>query len=280
MKSQRRNHLLASLPILVLVLAASLLSGCKSKQEVAMQQANQQAAATGQAQQIVTVDKAGTTTTITVQPPAKGQSVQAATTVVTPASSGSPIPMASGPTVSAVPLPPVPVNVTIQAGTSLTIRIDQHLGAKSSRSGDTFSGEIVDPVLATDNSTLIPKGALVAGVVDFSHRRGHFKGASLLQLRLTSLTFNGTQYPLNTNDLSRGKRGKGRRTAGFISGGAGLGMLIGGVASGGTGLVIGGLVGGGAGTAVAGLTGNRDIEIPAESVVRFKLADDLVVQQP
>jgi hypothetical protein len=26
------------------------------------------------------------------------------------------------------------------------------------------------------------------------------------------------------------------------------------------------------------LTGNRDIEIPAESIVRFRLADNLVVQ--
>jgi hypothetical protein len=43
-------------------------------------------------------------------------------------------------------------------------------------------------------------------------------------------------------------------------------------------LVVGGLVGGGAGTAAAGLTGNREIEIPAESIVNFKLAADLVVQ--
>ena len=34
----------------------------------------------------------------------------------------------------------------------------------------------------------------------------------------------------------------------------------------------------GGGTALGGLTGNRDIEIPAESIVRFKLADNLVVQ--
>jgi inosine-uridine nucleoside N-ribohydrolase len=34
----------------------------------------------------------------------------------------------------------------------------------------------------------------------------------------------------------------------------------------------------GAGTAAAGLAGNRDIDIPAESIVHFKLADDLVVQ--
>jgi hypothetical protein len=59
---------------------------------------------------------------------------------------------------------------------------------------------------------------------------------------------------------------------------SGLVMLVGGLATGGVALVVGGLVGGGAGTAAAGLTGNRDIEIPAESIVNFKLADDLVVQ--
>jgi type II secretory pathway pseudopilin PulG len=265
--------------VLVLVLVAAILSGCKSKQEQALDQAKKQAATTGQAQQVVSVDKNGTTTTTVVQPPAAGQTNEAITTTVTPPAAGAPVPAPSGPTVSAVPQPPpVPASVSIPAGTTLTIRIDQHISAKTSHAGDTFTGEMVDSVLASDNSVLVPKGAPVGGVVDASHRRGHFKGRSLLELRLTSLTLNGTQYPLTTRDLARSKKGKGRRSTALIGGGSGLGMLVGGVATGGVGLVVGGLVGGGAGTAAAGLTGNRDIEIPAESIVRFKLADDLVVQ--
>jgi len=264
------------MPLLVLVLVAAILSGCSSKQEQALDQAKKQAAATGQAQQVVSVDKDGTTTTTVVQPPAAGQTSQAITTTVTPPAAGAPVPAPSGPTVSAVPQP---VSVSIPAGTTLTIRIDQHISVKTSHPGDTFTGEVVDPVLAGDNSVLVPKGALVGGVVDISHRRGHFKGRSLLELRLTSLTLNGTQYPLTTRDLARSKKGKGRRSTALIAGGAGMGMLVGGVASGGVGLVVGGLVGGGAGTAAAGLTGNRDIDIPAEAIVRFKLADDLVVQE-
>jgi hypothetical protein len=263
--------------VLALVLLAGILSGCASKQEKALDQAKQQAAKTGQPQQVVSVDKNGTTTTTIVQPPAAGQTNEAVTTTVTPPAPGVPAPAPSEPVVSAVP-PPQPVNVSIVAGTRLTIRIDQRISVKNSRAGDTFTGELVDPVLATDNSVLLPKGALVGGVVEVSHRRGHFKGRSLLELQLTSLTLNGKQYPLTTNDLARSKKGKGKRTAGLIAGGSGLGMLVGGVASGGVGLVVGGLVGGGAGTAAAGLTGNRDVDIPAESVVHFTLADDLVIQ--
>ncbi len=264
------------IPVLMLVLVvAAILSGCSSKQEQALEQAKKQAAATGQAQQVVSVDKDGTTTTTVVQPPAAGQTSGEITTTVTPLAAGAPAPAPSGPTVSAVPQP---VSVSIPAGTTLTIRIDQRISVKTSRAGDTFTGEVVEPVLAGDNSVLVPKGALVGGAVDVAHRRGHFKGRSLLELRLTSLTLNGTQYPLTTRDLARSKKGKGRRSTALIAGGSGLGMLVGGVASGGVGLVVGGLVGGGAGTAAAGLTGNRDIDIPAEAIVRFKLADDLVVQ--
>jgi hypothetical protein len=259
--------------ILLLMLLAGIFSGCSSKQERAVDQAKKQAAATGQAQQVVSVDKNGTTTTVVVQPQTVGQRTAAITTTVAPLKPGTPVPAPSEPMVSALP-----VSVNIAAGTMLTIRIDQRISVKTSRAGDTFTGEIVLPVLDSDTRVLIPKGATVGGVVDAAHRRGRFKGKSLLQLRLTSLKMNGTEYPLETLDMSRSKKGKGRRSTALIAGGSGLGMLVGGLATGGVGLVVGGLVGGGTGTAVAGLTGNRDIEIPAESIVQFNLADDLVVK--
>jgi hypothetical protein len=265
---------------LTLFLAAAMLCGCESKEQKAIDQAKVQAAKTGQPQQVVTVDKGGTTTTTVVQPPAQGQTAEAITTTTAPPAAGAPIPQPSGPTVSAVPPPPPvePAKVSIPAGTELTIRVDQRISVKHGHSGETFTGEVVDPVIASDGSTLVPKGAPVGGVVVKARRRGHFKGSSLLELRLTSLTLNGTQYPLTTKDLARSKKGKGRRSAGMIGGGAGLGMLVGGVATGGVGLVVGGLVGGGAGAVAAGATGNRDIDIPAESVVHFTLADDLEVE--
>ena len=286
-------------PLLALAMTVAL-AGCESKQDKAIDQAKKQAIATGQPQQVVSVDKSGTTTTTVVQPPAKGQTTEAMTTTTTPATPGAPVPPPQDPKVypvggdpnqtqASAPAgqdgsrpsaagPPATVKVTLQAGTSLAIRIDQHISVKTSHPGDTFTGEVVEPIVDPNGNTVVPKGTQVGGMIDAAHKRGHFKGASVLELRLTSMTLNGTQYHLRTADLTERKKGKGKRSAAMIGGGAGLGMLIGGIASGGTGLLIGGLAGGGAGAAGAGLTGNRDLDIPAETVVHFKLAQDLVVQ--
>jgi hypothetical protein len=278
-----------------LVLGVAMMAGCASQQDKAIDAAKKQAAASGQAQQVVTVDKAGNTTTTTIQPPAPGQTAEAITTTTTsvqPLTPGGPLPTApgtyyqpagavqgaaAGQQASAPPVQPTEVN--IPAGTELAIRINQTISVKHTPAGSRFDGEVVEPWVDANGRVILPKGTPVGGVVDVSHKRGHFKGASILELRLTSLTLNGTRYPLETRDLTRTKKGKGKRSAALIGGGTGLGMLIGGVASGGTGLLIGGLAGAGAGTAVGGLTGNRDIVIPAESIVHFRLADDLTLQQ-
>jgi hypothetical protein len=269
--------------------ALLLLTGCKSKQDQAIDQAKQQAASTGQAQQVVWTDKNGVTTTTVVQPPVPGQTTQAISTTTTKSPAGTPAADGSAPQQGPAPAAgygapvaanqPAPPDVHIPAGTSIVIRINQHINVKHSHVGERFTGEVAEDVATQPGAPIIvPRGTHVSGVVDASHRRGHFKGSSILELRLTSMTLNGLEYPLDTHDIVRTKKGKGKRSGAFIGGGAGLGMLVGGVATGGVGLVVGGLAGGGLGTAVAGMTGNRDIDIPAESLMRFRLADDLVVQ--
>ena len=174
---------------------------------------------------------------------------------------------------------PPAYNLTVPAGTELAVRINERIDVKHAVPGEHFTGEIVDPVMR-DGTVVIPRRTPVRGRIDEAHRRGHFKGSSVLELRLVSMTLNGYEYGIDTHDTVRSKKGKGKRTAGFIGGLTGAGMLIGGIASGGAGLAIGGASGAGAGTLLAGTTGNRDIVIPAESIVHFRLADQLVVQNP
>jgi hypothetical protein len=292
------------------LLALGLITGCKSDQQKALDQAKAQASATNTPQQVQYVDGDGNTVATTVQPPPAAGQPEQITTSSTPPPPG-PKPAKTKPVVIALgsPLPgstpdqqtaaanqtstttsttttnngqpastsaPV-VNLSVPAGTELAIRINQNISVKHSHEGDHFSGEVVESVVH-DGVNIVPRGTPVRGVVAYAHRRGHFKGASILELRLTSLDINGQAYNINTHDNVHTKKGKGKRTAGWIGGMTGAGMLIGGIASGGVGLAIGAAAGAGSGTLIAGATGNRDIDIPAESIQHFRLSDDLVVQ--
>ena len=167
--------------------------------------------------------------------------------------------------------PAAPVLPEVPEGTILSIRMSQTISVKHAEAGQPFTGTIVNPIMV-DGNTVIPSGATAEGMVVQAHKRGHFKGSSYLQLTLTGLNAHGQHYRIDTSSLTQTKKGKGKRSAAFIGGGTGLGMLIGGVATGGVVLLVGGLAGAGAGTGIAAFTGNKDVTIPAESVVNFKLA--------
>jgi uncharacterized protein YcfJ len=86
-------------------------------------------------------------------------------------------------------------------------------------------------------------------------------------------------YPVETGTIARAEKGKGKRSAAFIGGGAGLGALIGGLAGGGKGAAFGALAGGGAGTAGSAFTGNKQIVLPAETLLTFRLQHSVRVTE-
>jgi hypothetical protein len=169
---------------------------------------------------------------------------------------------------------PAPQSVVLPAGTVLTVRIGEAVGSKISQPGQTFSATLAQPV-EVGGKTVIPSGADASGVVSDAKPLGRFKGGASLQLKLTSVSINGTDHPIQTSSVVRSQSGKGKRTAVMAGGGAGLGALIGGLAGGGKGAAIGALAGAGAGTGGAAFTGNKDITIPAESALSFTLAQSL-----
>ncbi len=173
--------------------------------------------------------------------------------------------------------PEAPKPLVVPAGTVLTVRLGQTVGSKISTAGQTFTATLASPVMA-DGKTAIPAGATASGTVVDAKPLGRFKGGASLQLRLTSLTVNGTEQSISTSSVVRTAKGKGKRTAIMAGGGAGLGALIGGLAGGGKGAAIGALAGGGAGTGGAAFTGNKDIVLPAESALSFKLEQSLEVK--
>jgi len=64
----------------------------------------------------------------------------------------------------------------------------------------------------------------------------------------------------------------------FIGGGSGAGAAIGAAAGGGKGAAIGAAIGAAAGTVGAAATGKKDISFPSETVLRFRLEQELKVQ--
>lgn len=167
--------------------------------------------------------------------------------------------------------------VVVPAGTSLTVRLAQELSSKQSNAGDVFSATVAQPIQVGDR-TVIPTGTSVTGKVMEAAPLGRFKGGAVLKLALQSITLNGNERPIQTSSFSQAAKGKGKRTATMIGGGAGVGALIGGLAGGGKGAAIGALAGAGAGTAGSALTGNKDIVLPAESVIAFELQQPIEIQ--
>ncbi len=161
-------------------------------------------------------------------------------------------------------------SIDLPAGTRIHVRLDQDLGSKISQPGDSFAATVADDVMV-NGQTVIPRGARADGTVVDAKPLGHFKGGALLEVRLERVHTNWGSYPVASSSIDRVEKGKGKRTAFFAGGGAGLGAVIGGLAGGGRGAAIGALAGGGAGTAGGAFTGNKQIFLPAETLLTFHL---------
>ena len=167
--------------------------------------------------------------------------------------------------------------VTIPEGTILTVRLNSAVGSKISNKGDAFTATVVEPVVVGEKE-VIPKGAEASGVVTDAVPLGRFKGGARLALTLNSITIKGTKHEIQTTGVSESEKGKGKRTATMIGGGAGAGALIGALAGGGKGAAIGAVAGAGAGTAGSEFTGNKNITLPAETSLSFKLKQPIEVK--
>jgi len=174
------------------------------------------------------------------------------------------------------PPPPPPPPVVVPAGTVLTVRTNEALSTKNVKTGTAFTGTVMTPI-SIEGKTVIPKGSDVTGTVIDAKKAGKFKGGAALNLALDSVIVRGHHYNIVTEYYAQESKGKGKRTAAMVGGGAGVGAAIGGLAGGGKGAGIGALVGAAAGTA-GSMTGNRDIELPAESALSFKLDQSLTLK--
>lgn len=167
--------------------------------------------------------------------------------------------------------------MTIPAGTEIHVDLDTTVSSRDSQPGDTFDATVTEPVVV-NGQTVVPRHARARGVIVAAQASGRLSKPAMLSIALKSFQTHEGWVEIHTHDLSMQAKSHEKRNVVAIGGGSALGAIIGGIAGGGKGAAIGALAGGGAGTAGAAATGKKDITLPSESHVTFRLSRSVSIQ--
>jgi hypothetical protein len=166
---------------------------------------------------------------------------------------------------------------TISNGTELSVRTNEVIDSSTASVGQSYSAQIATDILDSSGAVTIPRGS-DARLVIRSSSGGSVASSSDLVLDVDTLTISGTKYQVSTGDLDqKGGQGIGanKKTAVMVGGGAAIGTIIGAIVGGGKGAAIGAAIGAGAGAGTEILTKGKQVKIPAETLLSFKLDQDL-----
>ena len=168
----------------------------------------------------------------------------------------------------------------ISSGTEVAVRSNVAIDSKTAAVGQHFSATIDRDVLDNRGALAIPRGSGAQLFIESPSEGG--TSPADLALDVDSITVNGTRYLIATNDVNEkgGRQGLGanKRTAEMVGGGAAIGTLIGALLGHGKGALIGAGVGAAAGAGGQVLTKGKAVQVPAETVLNFKLEQDLVLR--
>lgn len=149
-------------------------------------------------------------------------------------------PAASAP--AAVAPEPAPVRqaeqITIPAGTTITVRMIDGIDSSENRAGEEFSATVDAPVVV-DERVIIRRGADARVRLRLAVSAGRMTGRSELEVELVGLAVGEQTYAVETSVVEKAGASRGKRTAATVGGGAALGGLIGAIAGKGKGAAIG-----------------------------------------
>ena len=159
----------------------------------------------------------------------------------------------------------------LPAGTEIKVRTDSAIPAKPETNA-RFSASVSDDVKASSGEVVIPRGS-PAQLVAVPTSNGKDTN-----LDLRSVTVRGRRYLLAEQNAGKssapGGLGANKRTGKYVGGGAAIGAVLGAIFGGGKGAAIGALAGGAGGAGAQVFTGRKK-DLPAETELKFKLAEDL-----
>jgi hypothetical protein len=159
--------------------------------------------------------------------------------------------------------------VVLRSGTEMDLRTNERIDSRDVVPGQTFSAQIAEDIRDNDGSVAIPRGSNANLIT----RR--VEGNGDITLDVESIWVEGRRYRVSTGDQELENRrdgvGANKRTGQFVGGGAVLGAIIGAIAGGGKGAAIGAVAGAGAGAGAQIVTQGKEVHVPAEAVIRFRL---------
>src|SRR5689334_8652559 len=156
---------------------------------------------------------------------------------------------------------------TLPKDSEIKVRTDTAIPAKPA-ANTKYTASVSNDVTDSSGAVVIPRGSRAQLVA--------VQNGNDTNLDLRSVTVNRRRYLLTTKDKSSAPGGLGanKRTAKYVGGGAAVGAVLGALLGGGKGAAIGALVGGAGGAGAQVYTGRKK-EIPPETELSYKLAEDL-----
>lgn len=160
-------------------------------------------------------------------------------------------------------------NQIIPSGTEIKVRTDTPIPAKPEANAH-FAASVSEDVKDSGGNLLVPRGAR-AGLVAVPTEDGKDTN-----LDLRTVNINGKTFRLEAKGGSSSSEGLGanKRTGKYVGGGAAVGAVLGALLGGGKGAAIGAIVGGAGGAGAQVYTGKKK-DLPAETELKYKLAQDL-----
>jgi hypothetical protein len=164
---------------------------------------------------------------------------------------------------------------SIPAGAQLSATLDQALGTKISKTGDTFTATVSSALYASNGSIVVPAGAKIEGHVTALDDSDNATEPALIRLAFDRVRFNGQSYPfaasiVSSNAVQTSKPSSTEKTKQIVIGGA-VGAALGGLLSKGDmdKIIIGGALGAAAGSVVS-LGTEVNATLPAGSAMTLR----------
>ena len=169
--------------------------------------------------------------------------------------------------------------ITVPAGTVISVVLDSHVASDTSRIESPVRARVRRPIVI-NGVTAIPADSALVGHVTQAQRSGRVRGRARVAFRFDRLipAESNQRLNINTSTVARVAPATKARDARTIAIPAAGGAVVGGILGGKKGAAIGAAAGGGGGTAVVLSTRGREVRLGPGAITSVRLLSPITVR--